>query len=424
MTTTSPERGIPTRDVGALTARGARTREQIRSAALGLFVDPGYRATSLRDIAAAAGLSHPGLLRHYPSKDDILRDLVAEFESVNAEWVRERQRSHAPLSAADLARRNAERPGYLAVFTALVGEATASGHPAHDEMRRRYARMQSSPATEQARAYGAGRDLRVETRRLIAGWDGLQIMQLYAPDRVDVARELDRDAELVARPYADGAPPRPPTGIAPSPLPEMRLPSAPIRPHGNSAGRARRDRILRDATALFAREGYGDTSMRSIAERVGVSKSALFHHYPTKEDLLQAVLSERDKEIGRALPILSATTAAAALREIPDGAARNATAAPGLIEVYTVLSCEATASRHPAHAYFSKRFHASIDMFRALFEAAAADGDLPPHRDPEHEAVWLVALWDGLQIQWLYDRENVDIAAILRTHLEDVLPRR
>ncbi|MCM3778164.1 hypothetical protein [Microbacterium hydrocarbonoxydans] len=44
------------------------------------------------------------------------------------------------------------------------------------------------------------------------------------------------------------------------------------------------------------------------------------------------------------------------------------------------------------------------------------------HRHPEHEAVWLVALWDGLQYQWLHDRDAVDMAAHLRAHLDDELP--
>ncbi|MCU4671809.1 TetR family transcriptional regulator C-terminal domain-containing protein [Microbacterium fluvii] len=50
------------------------------------------------------------------------------------------------------------------------------------------------------------------------------------------------------------------------------------------------------------------------------------------------------------------------------------------------------------------------------------DGDLPAHRDPRTEAMLLVALWDGLQIQWLYARDAVDIEAALADHLEDVLP--
>jgi len=192
---------------------------------------------------------------------------------------------------------------------------------------------------------------------------------------------------------------------------------------GYRAGRERRARILDGATALFAEEGYGDTSLRDIAERVGVSKSTLLHYYGSKEELLSAVLSERDRLVGSRGSYVRASRAVEELRALPLGAAENTATAPGLIEVYAVLSCEALPADHPANAYFEQRFRRVLDNFATLFRAALEDGDLPSHRDPEFEAVWLTALWDGLQYQWLYDRSSVDVAAQLTAHLDDVLPR-
>ena len=140
-------------------------------------------------------------------------------------------------------------------------------------------------------------------------------------------------------------------------------------------------------------------------------------------DLLSAVLSHRDQQIESRADHVPADRAVTELRGLPRGAAVNAATAPGLIEVYAVLSCEAVPADHPAHAYFEERFRGVVDHFAALFRAAQEDGDLPSHRDPEFEALWLTALWDGLQYQWLYDRSSVDVAAQLTAHLDDVLPR-
>ncbi len=201
------------------------------------------------------------------------------------------------------------------------------------------------------------------------------------------------------------------------------MPADAESPLGYRVGRERRGLILDGATALFAEEGYGDTSLRDIAERVGVSKSTLLHHYGSKEELLSAVLSHRDRLIESRDSYTPADRAADELRALSRGASENAAKAPGLIEVYAVLSCEAVPADHPAHAYFEERFRGVVDHFAALFRAAQEDGDLPAHRDPEFEAVWLTALWDGLQYQWLYDRDAVDVAAHLDAHLDDVLPR-
>jgi AcrR family transcriptional regulator len=46
------------------------------------------------------------------------------------------------------------------------------------------------------------------------------------------------------------------------------------------------ERILAAAGALFGERGYRATSMESIAERVGITKAALYYHFPSKEEIL------------------------------------------------------------------------------------------------------------------------------------------
>jgi AcrR family transcriptional regulator len=81
--------------VGGLLARDRRTLgsdEQIMRAALECFVEKGYHGTSIRTIAARAGLSVPGLYHHFPSKaallerliDDTMDDLIAITEDALA----------------------------------------------------------------------------------------------------------------------------------------------------------------------------------------------------------------------------------------------------------------------------------------------------------------------------------------------------
>jgi AcrR family transcriptional regulator len=47
------------------------TRERIRSCALGLFQEQGYEATTVEQIAAAAGVSHMTVFRYFPTKEDV-----------------------------------------------------------------------------------------------------------------------------------------------------------------------------------------------------------------------------------------------------------------------------------------------------------------------------------------------------------------
>src|SRR4249919_3782708 len=52
-----------------------------------------------------------------------------------------------------------------------------------------------------------------------------------------------------------------------------------------------RERILREASALFARRGYAATTTREIAEAVAVRQPSLFHHFASKSDIMKALLS-------------------------------------------------------------------------------------------------------------------------------------
>lgn len=62
-----------------------------------------------------------------------------------------------------------------------------------------------------------------------------------------------------------------------------------------------RERILHEASNLFARRGYHATSTREIASAVGIRQPSLFHHFRSKVAILQALLaSDLDEAVPHA----------------------------------------------------------------------------------------------------------------------------
>lgn len=171
----------------------------------------------------------------------------------------------------------------------------------------------------------------------------------------------------------------------------------------------RRREILDAALAVFGRSGYRAGSIREIAEAVGMSQAGLLHHFENKDALLTAVLRHRD-DLSKphypregSIQTLLATVAVA----------RFNMSHRGVVELYCVLSAEATAPDHPAHRYFADRYAWLRSIMLDAFEQMARSGQLRAGVDPVVAARSTLAVMDGLQVQWLLDSASVNMAADL-----------
>src|SRR5439155_2893143 len=91
-----------------------------------------------------------------------------------------------------------------------------------------------------------------------------------------------------------------------------RRAAGPVPGDGTGCRRVRdrlgtRERILYEASNLFARQGYHGTTTRQIAVAVGVRQPSLFHHFPSKRTIVQALLSS---DLDEALPFAEALAGA------------------------------------------------------------------------------------------------------------------
>ena len=59
---------------------------------------------------------------------------------------------------------------------------------------------------------------------------------------------------------------------------------------------AKADEIISVASALFSRKGYSATSLKEIADQVGLHKTSLFHYFRNKEEILMEVMDKGLRE--------------------------------------------------------------------------------------------------------------------------------
>ncbi len=72
-----------------------------------------------------------------------------------------------------------------------------------------------------------------------------------------------------------------------------RVPTPAPEPAGRTEAPNQREHILRTALSLMSQQGVDGTSMRSLAAATGLNVATLYHYFPSKRDLLVAVLEER-----------------------------------------------------------------------------------------------------------------------------------
>jgi AcrR family transcriptional regulator len=61
-------------------------------------------------------------------------------------------------------------------------------------------------------------------------------------------------------------------------------------------GAATRQEAVRVALTLFTEQGYEATSLRQIAEALGINKASLYYHFPNKEAILRSGFEQRGSE--------------------------------------------------------------------------------------------------------------------------------
>jgi len=135
-----------------------------------------------------------------------------------------------------------------------------------------------------------------------------------------------------------------------------------------------RQRIRMEAASLFRNKGFNGTSMADLAKEVGISKSSLYHHFPSKQALLSEII---ELTVDRVTPLVRAV----ADSDLP--IARRLETAIALHTVEAIRDRDAIACFIEEGRYLSPDFMtthiANRDryetIFRDMFVEGIASGD-------------------------------------------------
>ena len=189
---------------------------------------------------------------------------------------------------------------------------------------------------------------------------------------------------------------------------------------GYAKGRERRDAILAAANEVFATRGFRGSSLATIAKRVGVSEPGLLHHFASKEELLLELLKLPDQHDDER--IREAFAAHAHVLDVLLELCRQNAERPGIVRLFSILAAESVDADHPAHGWFVDRYALRREQLSARLAEEQREGHIAAGVDPETAAAQILAMFDGLQIQWLLDPEGTDMVGLFGDFLSRLAP--
>lgn len=158
--------------------------------------------------------------------------------------------------------------------------------------------------------------------------------------------------------------------------------------------------ILDHAARLLRSNGYHQTSLREIAEAVGIRKASLYHHFRSKEEIVEAVVNDGVRFVHEAvLAALGTAAGASPRRRLEAAIAAHLSALHGHSD-YTCASIKVFSfGENPTPESVRRIRRDYEDVWRGLMDELAGAGALTPGIASERLRLFLLGAMNG-SVDW------------------------
>jgi AcrR family transcriptional regulator len=158
--------------------------------------------------------------------------------------------------------------------------------------------------------------------------------------------------------------------------------------------------ILDTAARLLRSGGYHQTTLREIAEAVGIRKASLYHHFASKEEIVEAVVNDGVRFVHDAVVAALVDTRGTTPRQRLEAAiTAHLTALHGQRDYTTASFRVFTFGATPVPDSVRAARRAYEDVWRGLIAELQTAGALPPERSPDLMRYMILGAMNG-SIDW------------------------
>lgn len=203
---------------------------------------------------------------------------------------------------------------------------------------------------------------------------------------------------------------------------DSSLPKRMGRPIRKSGEPATTDKILDAAILLFSERGYEGTSMKQIAQAVGLTESAIYRHFKGKEDLLAEIIALTERAVTQPLSETGESAGGASVfRRLFEAPVEALGADPRALRMCRIFFTECPRNeRMRSYLKYAMEEMADVEVARIL-EERIKEGELIPC-----DAGTIAHLVNVIRYQWCYqvailDRDEAYEVAKNKRDLEPVI---
>jgi AcrR family transcriptional regulator len=165
-----------------------------------------------------------------------------------------------------------------------------------------------------------------------------------------------------------------------------------------------RQRIFEASIDLFAENGYDRTSIRDIAKAVGITESAVYRHYDSKDAILESIFDRVVDQVYVPLPPKQGASGQASIfRQALEGLPQYLVANPQLVKILHILFYEMNPNEKMRELMRREYGIRAVEFTEAMFRKEMEEGKIR-----QCDARALAILFNSFRFAWLFQKFIID----------------
>jgi len=183
----------------------------------------------------------------------------------------------------------------------------------------------------------------------------------------------------------------------------------------------KKDRIIGAALVVFAKKGFAKTTINDIAAAAGIGKGTVYEYFSTKEEIIDQSFGFfiRHLELGFQEVLIQEIPAREKLIRILGGFSHAMDSdSQELLELMFDYWSEGIKNRDSKGLLFdemNKFYHSYREIFADVIIEGMTEGSFRKDINPRSAASMIVGTLDGILVQWILDKDSIDLQDIVKT---------